>query len=449
MNRACLHDSVLASRLHLVHQLAGGEGLSGHVGVGAGAGPWRPGVAAPWRSASGCDSRHLGVGTDLLADLEAALLRHHHVEQHPGRVARRGSLSPPPRRRWPPRPGSPRASSRNSSEMTMFCSSSAIIFGHSCPIRPVEAAMIFMSSDRPPPIFCAARKGEYRALARHRLQPQPTAIVLDDLAADRQAPGRCPAVASRSSPPWRNFSNTTGCCFLDPRAVVLHRDAQAFAIAAGNVTHLPAPVGTNLPRSTADSASPGAGGRGRHAGSAPAPAGAKCSSAPRSRKSCRVASPEWRTLAQVDVGVVPLGMAGLDLGHVEHLVHQARQAAASDDDAEGSAGGPRRRCRGSSSIISESAGSRSAGCCSCVTDDMKSSFRRSSPSGARWRARSAVAASSSAISVETLGIGAHLGGLVEDVHHLVEPSGSACTTGHHHPRRGAADRPGEQGLGKM
>ena len=39
--------------------------------------------------------------------------------------------------------------------------------------------------------------------------------------------------------------------------------------------------------------------------------------------------------AQVDLGVVPLGMARLDLGHVQHLVHQPRQTLGlADDDGD-------------------------------------------------------------------------------------------------------------------
>ena len=158
-------------------------------------------------------------------------------------------------------------------------------------------------------------------------------------------------------------------------------------------------------------------------------------------------------LAQVDVGVVPLGVAGFDLGHVEHLVHQARQAhRLGDDDAEEALAvldvdvgvvehhlgeradrGQRRaqlvRHRGHEVVLEAVellqllvGGAQLGG-------------------GGLERAR---------LLLELVRVGPHLRGLVEDVHDLAKAERLRLHHGrHHHPRRGAADGAGEQGLGEV
>jgi len=67
---------------HPLHQLPGREGL-GHVGVGAERETLRHlGVPALRGEHQDPDVGQRGIGLDLLTDFEAALLRHHHVEQH-------------------------------------------------------------------------------------------------------------------------------------------------------------------------------------------------------------------------------------------------------------------------------------------------------------------------------------------------------------------------------
>ncbi len=87
---------------------------------------------------------------------------------------------------------------------------------------------------------------------------------------------------------------------------------------------------------------------------------------------------------------------------------------------------------------------------SCVTVEMKSSFRRSS-SCSRRLARAQLVRRRLELArflLELAAVGEHLGGLVDDVHHLVEVERLFLHhRGHHHAGRRAADGAGQQRLG--
>ena len=144
--------------------------------------------------------------------------------------------------------------------------------------------------------------------------------------------------------------------------------------------------------------------------------------------------------------------ARLDLREVEHLVDQPGQALALlDDDPEESprcaASRSRLSCRISENARIEVSGVRS----SCVTVEMKSSFRRSSSCSRALAARSsAVAAPAPRLLLELVAVGDDLRRLVEDAHDLVEAERLLLDDrGDHHPRRRRADRAGERALDEL
>ena len=160
---------------HLCGQLPGRERL-GHVGIGA----ERHALGDIGLAALGGEHQDLRAGERLvgahrLQHLEAGLARHHDVEQHQVGPLAADQAAPAGRRarcspRWPSR------FIRNSSEITMLGSSSAIrtLVGHGLVVRPSSRAR--------------AGRSRSRRLAPGALsQPHPAAEVLDDAAADRQA----------------------------------------------------------------------------------------------------------------------------------------------------------------------------------------------------------------------------------------------------------------------
>ena len=112
-------------------------------------------------------------------------------------------------------------------------------------------------------------------------------------------------------------------------------------------------------------------------------------------------------------------LPGLDLGEVEHLVDEARQALGLlDDDAEELARAARRRASGLSCRISENARIEVSGVrSSCVTVEMKSSFSRSSSCSRSLAARSSCGRrlELARLLLEVVAVGDDLRGLVEDV----------------------------------
>ena len=89
---------------------------------------------------------------------------------------------------------------------------------------------------------------------------------------------------------------------------------------------------------------------------------------------------------------------------------------------------------------------------SCVTVDMKSSLSRSSSWSRVLAARSSAVAACSSFDFcsSSPAVGAHLRGLVEDVHHLLEAGRLLLHhRRHHHPGGGAPDGPGQLGLGEL